>query len=49
MPWDLQSMSASRMANDSTNSMVSSAMFDVNIVLFAFLAHFWLMRFLSRV
>ena len=49
MPWDLQSMSASRIANDSTNSMVSSAMFDVNIVLLAFLAHSWLVRFLSRI
>ena len=30
------------MANDSTNSMGSSGMFDVYIVLFTFLAHFWL-------
>ena len=35
-------MSASRMTNDSTNSMESSAMFDVYIVLFTVLAHFWL-------
>ena len=30
------------MANDSTNSMESRGMFDVYIVLFTFLAHFWL-------
>ena len=30
------------MANDSTNSMGSSAMFDVYIIRFKFLAHFWL-------
>ena len=48
IPLDSQSaMSASRMANgngynDSTNSMGSSGMFDVYIVLFIFLAHFWL-------
>ena len=32
MPWGSQSMSVSRMANDSTNCMGSSAMFDVYIV-----------------
>ena len=42
MPWDSQSISVSRMANDSTISMGSSAMFGVYIVLFTFLAHFWL-------
>ena len=39
MSWDSQSMSTSRMAN---NSMGSDAMFDVYIVLFTFLAYLWL-------
>ena len=41
MPWDSQSMSVSRMAV-ANDSMGSSAMYDVYIVLFTILVHFWL-------